>query len=84
MGGMLLWILIGVIGGVAASAITRHTTPKDYAINIIVGIVGAVLGGFTANLVTRNPVFGIYLASFFVSILGMLVFLAVGNAMQRR
>ena len=84
MGGMLLWILIGVIGGVVTSGITRRTTPKDYTINIIVGIVGAVLGGFTANLVTRNPVFGIYLASFFVAVLGMLVFLAVANAVQSR
>jgi uncharacterized membrane protein YeaQ/YmgE (transglycosylase-associated protein family) len=82
--GVLVWILIGVIGGIAASAITRRNNPTGYFVNIVIGVIGAFAGGFTANLVTRNPTFGLSWASFFVAILGALVFLAVANAVQQR
>jgi uncharacterized membrane protein YeaQ/YmgE (transglycosylase-associated protein family) len=82
--GVLSWILIGVIGGLVASAITRRNDPTGYLVNIVIGIIGAVAGGFTANLVTRNPVFGLSWASFFVALLGILVFLSVANAVQQR
>ena len=82
--GVLIWILTGVVGGAAASAITRRNNPTGYLVNIVVGIIGAFAGGFSANLVTRNPVFGFSPQSFFVALLGTLVFLAVANAVQRR
>jgi len=82
--GMLSWILTGIVGGAAASAITRRNNLLGYLINIVVGVVGAFAGGFSANLVTRHPVFGFFPESFFVALLGTLVFLAVSNAVQRR
>ena len=82
--GVLVWILIGVIGGIAACAITNRKDTKSYLLNIVIGVIGAFAGGFAANLVTRNPTFGLSWASFFVALLGALVFLAVANAVQER
>ena len=82
--GVLIWTLIGVVGGAAASAITRRNDLSGYLINIVIGIIGAIAGGFSANLVTRQAVLGFSTASFFVALLGMLVFLAMANAVRQR
>jgi uncharacterized membrane protein YeaQ/YmgE (transglycosylase-associated protein family) len=82
--GILSWIILGIVVGLAVSQITRRTTPRSYLANGLVGFVGALAGGFTANLVGRDPVFGFTLISFFVAALGTIVFLAVFSALQQR
>jgi uncharacterized membrane protein YeaQ/YmgE (transglycosylase-associated protein family) len=82
--GIVSWILIGIVAGVVASVISGHTDGTGYLFNIVVGTLGALAGGFAANLVTQNPVFGVSWQSAFVGLMGALVFLAVGNAVQRR
>ena len=79
--GIITWIIVGIISGWTASALTRRN--QFIVTNIIVGLVGAILGGFAANLVTRHAVLGFSWASLFVGILGAVVFLAFANAMQR-
>ena len=81
--GVITWIILGAVVGVAASWLTGRTETGKLIINIIVGVVGAAAGGFASNLVTRHPPLGLNASNFFVALLGTLVFLAVANAVQR-
>ena len=83
--GTLSWIILGIVAAWATSRVTRHTEPRDYLLNIVVGVIGAFAGGFSANLVGRDPVFGFTLTSFFVAMLGTVVFLVIlFGIIQRR
>ncbi len=82
--GALVWIILGIVGGIIACRLRNQKEVTDYVINIIVGTAGAFAGGFSGNLVMQQPVFSLGFTSFLVSILGALVFLVVVGAMRRR
>jgi len=79
--GVITWIIIGIIGGWAASALTSLN--KRIVIHILVGVFGAVGGGFITNLVIRHPVLEFSWTSLFLSILGATLSLLVVTWMRR-
>lgn len=81
--GILIWLLVGIAGGWLTCRLTRRLSARDYALNIVVGIVGAVIAGFATNLVIFRPVFDLNLQSAFVSVLGAGLFLIVFIAIRR-
>lgn len=81
--GILIWLAIGITGGWLACRLTRRTRPRDYVLNILVGIIGAVVSGFATNLVIFRPVFDANLQSAMVSIFGAGLFLIVFTAIRR-
>jgi uncharacterized membrane protein YeaQ/YmgE (transglycosylase-associated protein family) len=44
--GWLMWILIGLLAGAIAKAITPGRDPGGCLVTIVIGIAGAVLAGF--------------------------------------
>jgi uncharacterized membrane protein YeaQ/YmgE (transglycosylase-associated protein family) len=50
MGGLLYWIIVGLLAGWLAGQFTRGTG-FGLVGNLIVGILGAILGGFLAGLI---------------------------------
>jgi uncharacterized membrane protein YeaQ/YmgE (transglycosylase-associated protein family) len=47
--GWLMWILIGLLAGAIAKAITPGRDPGGCLITIVIGIAGAVLAGFVGQ-----------------------------------
>ena len=45
--GIIVWILVGVVGGLLSSHLSGRKTSSDYALNIAAGIVGAVAVSYT-------------------------------------
>jgi uncharacterized membrane protein YeaQ/YmgE (transglycosylase-associated protein family) len=81
--GLLAWIILGIVAGWLACRLTRRDQPKDYLLNIVVGVIGACAGGFITNLVIFSPVFDFNLQSLLVAGLASFVFLVVANAVRR-
>jgi uncharacterized membrane protein YeaQ/YmgE (transglycosylase-associated protein family) len=81
--GILIWIIIGVVGGLLACRLTRRRHSRDYVWNILVGIIGAFAGGFATNLVIFRPPFDPNLQSTIISVFGAALFLIIFNAIRR-
>ena len=81
--GIVVWILIGVIGGWLSGRLTGRTATGDYALNIAVGIVGAIAAGFITNLVIFHPVLSANWQNGLVAVLGAALFLVVANLLRR-
>ena len=73
-GGIIAWIIVGLIAGWAASTVSRG---RGYGLigDIIVGLVGALLGGFLAGFFIQGSV-GL-VGTIIVAFLGALVLLFV-------
>lgn len=74
------WILIGLIAGAIASAITgsRHGILGDIGL----GLLGAVLGGFLMRVVFHVATRG-FIADIIVGIIGAVIILLIGKAFNR-
>jgi uncharacterized membrane protein YeaQ/YmgE (transglycosylase-associated protein family) len=81
--GVIVWIVIGLIGGYVANRVTTSISGRQEAINYLVGVIGAVVAGFVTNLVMRFTVFDFSWASSLVAALGALIFLVVIAAIRR-
>ncbi|MBK7219723.1 MAG: GlsB/YeaQ/YmgE family stress response membrane protein [Candidatus Promineofilum sp.] len=81
--GIVVWILIGVIGGWLSGRLTGRKATGDYALNIAVGIVGAIAAGFITNLVIFHPVLSANWQNGLVAVLGAALFLVVANLLRR-
>jgi len=79
--GILLWIIFGGLGGLAASFIMGGGS--GLLIEIIVGIVGAVLGGWIMSFFGKTGVTGFNLYSFLVALLGAVILVAIVKALRR-
>ena len=77
-GGILAWIVVGLIAGFLASLIMRG---GGYGIigDIIVGIVGAFIGGLLANLLMPGAAFGFW-GSVLVALIGAIILIAILRA----
>lgn len=77
-GGIIAWIVIGLIAGFIASQIMRG---GGYGVigDVIVGLVGAFIGGILANLLIPDASFGFW-GSLIVAIIGAVVFIAILRA----
>jgi uncharacterized membrane protein YeaQ/YmgE (transglycosylase-associated protein family) len=73
-GGIIAWIVVGLIAGWAASSVSRG---HGYGIigDIVVGLIGALIGGFLAGFFIHGSV-GL-IGSIIVAFLGALILLAI-------
>jgi uncharacterized membrane protein YeaQ/YmgE (transglycosylase-associated protein family) len=81
VGGLLLWLLLGLIAGFLAS---RIMGAGGYGLvgDIIVGLVGAFIGGLLANLLIPDANFGFW-GSLLVAIIGACILIAILRAVRR-
>jgi uncharacterized membrane protein YeaQ/YmgE (transglycosylase-associated protein family) len=74
--GILSWIVIGALAGLAARFVTRRHL--GIVLTIVIGIVGAVVGGWVVTAVTHGPgLTGFSLRSFLVAFAGAVVLIFV-------
>ena len=80
-GGLIAWIVVGLIAGFLASTLMRG---GGYGIvgDIIVGIVGAFIGGLLVNLLTPDATFGFW-GSIVVALIGACILIALLRAFTR-
>ncbi|GIW09042.1 MAG: transglycosylase [Dehalococcoidia bacterium] len=81
-GGILAWLLVGLIAGWLAGLVMRG---GGFGIvgDIIVGIVGAVIGGFLFGLIFPGTVVGFW-GSIVVAFLGAVILIAIVRALAPR
>ena len=77
-GGILAWIIVGLIAGFLASVVMRG---GGYGIvgDIIVGIVGAFIGGLLVDLLTPSASYGFW-GSVVVAFIGAVILIAILRA----
>jgi uncharacterized membrane protein YeaQ/YmgE (transglycosylase-associated protein family) len=81
--GILSWIVIGGLAGLAARFVTKAR--MGIIVTIIVGIIGAVVGGWVMTAVTHGPgLTGFSLRSFLVAFAGAVVLLFLYGLVSRR
>lgn len=80
-GGLLAWIVVGLIAGFLASVVMRG---GGYGVlgDIIVGVVGAFVGGLLMNLLAPDASMGFW-GSIVVSFIGACILIAILRAVSR-
>jgi len=80
-GGLLAWIVVGLIAGFLASVVMRG---GGYGVlgDIIVGVVGAFIGGLLMNLLAPDANMGFW-GSIVVSFIGACILIAILRAVSR-
>jgi len=80
-GGLLAWIVVGLIAGFLASVVMRG---GGYGVlgDIIVGIVGAFIGGLLMNLLVPDATTGFW-TSIIVAFIGACILIAILRAVSR-
>ncbi|MBI3887970.1 GlsB/YeaQ/YmgE family stress response membrane protein [Candidatus Microgenomates bacterium] len=73
----ILWIILGGVAGVVASAITK--SKHGILADIILGIIGGLVGGFVMNLLGYSGVNGLNLYSLIVSVIGAAILIGIGR-----
>jgi uncharacterized membrane protein YeaQ/YmgE (transglycosylase-associated protein family) len=75
-GGLLSWIIVGLIAGAVAARLVRGHG-LGCLMDIVVGVIGAFIGGFVVSLfVAPGTSYG-FLGSLLVAILGAVILLGV-------
>jgi uncharacterized membrane protein YeaQ/YmgE (transglycosylase-associated protein family) len=82
-GGVLSWILIGLLAGAIASHLVRG---RGYGclLDIVVGVLGAFLGGLLVSFVVPHGTSYGFVGSLLVAILGSIVLLAAVRLISSR
>src|SRR5579884_4254661 len=77
-GGIIAWIVVGLIAGFLASLIMRG---GGYGLigDLIVGLVGAFIGGLIANLLFPGATFG-FIGSIIFAVVGAIILIAILRA----
>src|SRR5690349_8739392 len=80
-GGILAWLLVGLIAGFLASVVMRG---GGYGVlgDIIVGVVGAFIGGLLMNLLAPDANMGFW-GSIVVAFIGACILIAILRAVGR-
>jgi uncharacterized membrane protein YeaQ/YmgE (transglycosylase-associated protein family) len=80
-GGLLAWIVVGLIAGFLASVVMRG---GGYGVlgDIIVGVVGAFVGGLLMNLLAPDASMGFW-GSIVVAFIGACILIAILRAVSR-
>ena len=73
--GVFMWILFGLIAGVAAKWILPGRDPGGIIVTILLGIAGAVVGGFVSTALGFGSISGFDVRSLMVAIMGALALL---------
>lgn len=73
-GGIVAWIIVGLIAGWAAGKVSRG---RGFGLigDLVVGLIGALIGGFVAGLFIQGSVG--FIGSLIVAFLGAVLLLAV-------
>jgi uncharacterized membrane protein YeaQ/YmgE (transglycosylase-associated protein family) len=81
-GGLLAWLIVGLIAGFLASALMRS---GGYGLigDIVIGIVGAFIGGLLVDVLAPGDSFGFW-GSVLVALIGACILIAVLRAVSRR
>jgi uncharacterized membrane protein YeaQ/YmgE (transglycosylase-associated protein family) len=80
--GWLGWIVIGLLAGAIAKAITPGRDPGGCIVTIVLGIAGALLAGFVGQ---HFHLFGPdYRAGFLAAIVGAVIILLIYRLVARR
>lgn len=79
-GGILAWLLVGLVAGFLAGKVMRGA---GYGIvgDIVIGIVGAFIGGLIANLLFPSATLGL-VGSIIVAFIGACVLVAILHAVS--
>jgi len=80
-GGIIAWIVVGLIAGWAASLVSRGHGSGLLG-DIIVGLIGALIGGFLAGFFIQGSV-GL-IGSIIIAFLGAVILLAILRAFSGR
>lgn len=80
-GGIIAWLLVGLIAGALAGNVMRGNGYGVFG-DIIVGLIGAIVGGFVVSLFDQG-VAGFW-GSIFVAFLGACLLIAIGRALAPR
>ena len=74
--GILAWIVVGLIAGVIAKAITPGDDPGGIIVTLLLGIAGAIVGGFLSiALALGNGVDNFDLGTIVLAIVGAVLLL---------
>ncbi len=82
--GILSWILLGLVAGAIAKALSPGRDPQGCIVTMIIGVVGAVLGGWIATMFGWGRVDGFNLYSILVATGGAVLALLIYNALTGR
>jgi len=80
-GGIIAWLIIGLLAGFIASVVVKG---GGYGLigDIIVGLVGAFIGGILTNVLVPDATFGFW-GSLIVAIIGAVILIAILRAIGR-
>ena len=67
---LIAWIVVGIVAGFLARAITGGEGPGGVIGDLVVGVVGAFVGGWIMHLLGHGGVNGINVWSIFVAFVG--------------
>ncbi len=80
-GGLLAWLIVGLIAGFLASTLMRG---GGYGLigDIVIGIVGAFVGGLLVDVLAPGETFGFW-GSVLVALIGACILIAILRAVSR-
>lgn len=77
---LLPWLIIGLLAGAVASAVTR--SQSSILGDILLGLAGSFIGGAVFALVFHHAVRGFFLEPFFAATIGAIILLIVVKALR--
>ncbi len=79
-GGIIAWIIVGLIAGWAASVVSRG---HGYGLigDLVIGLIGALIGGFVAGLFIHGSVG--FIGTIIIAFLGALILLFILRMFRR-
>jgi uncharacterized membrane protein YeaQ/YmgE (transglycosylase-associated protein family) len=80
-GGLLAWLIVGLIAGFLASALMRG---GGYGLigDIVIGVVGAFIGGLLVDVLAPGAAFGFW-GTVLVALIGACILIAILRAFSR-
>jgi uncharacterized membrane protein YeaQ/YmgE (transglycosylase-associated protein family) len=82
--GILLFILFGLIVGLAARALLPGRQSMGVITTAVLGVIGSLVGGFLANLLAGRPLIDLNAAGFIGSVICAVALLAAVGAKGSR
>ncbi|HEY4028269.1 MAG TPA: GlsB/YeaQ/YmgE family stress response membrane protein [Candidatus Dormibacteraeota bacterium] len=79
-GGVIAWIIVGLIAGWAASRVMKGGVGYGIIGDLVVGLIGALIGGFVIGLFFHGSV-GV-IGSIIVAFIGAVILLAIVRAVS--
>ncbi len=79
---LLVWIVVGLLAGFVASNIVGERA-KDFALDTVLGVVGAVVGGWMFTIFEMEEGRGMNLYSLLVAVIGAILTLITYHLLIR-